>query len=50
MMIMEMYFYWGTDVIFLFDKWRTNGNMFPYLMCLLGSFLAALTVEFLQTR
>lgn len=47
---MEMYFYWGTDVIFLFKSWRTNGNMFSYLMCLLGSFLAAILVEFLTTR
>ena len=50
MMIMEMYFYWGTDVVFLFHKWRTYSNMFGYLMCLLGSFVAAILVEFLQTR
>jgi predicted PurR-regulated permease PerM len=50
MMVMEMYFYWGTDVVFLLEKWTIKDNTGVFLCAWLVSFLAAILVEFLNTR
>lgn len=50
MMIMDMYFYWGTDVVYLFEAFTIKSNPGLYVVALLASFFMALVVEFLQTR
>ena len=47
---MEMYFYWGADVVFLLKQWTITDNIGVYLLACLASFLAAIAVEFLSTR
>lgn len=50
MEIMEMYFYWGTDVVFLFKGWTITNNTGVYMIALAASFLFAVLIEFLNTR
>lgn len=45
-----MYFYWGTDVVFLLEKWTITDNTGVFLLACLLSFLVAILVEFLNTR
>jgi solute carrier family 31 (copper transporter), member 1 len=47
---MEMYFYWGADVVFLFESWTITDNTGLYLLALAASFLVAILVEFITTR
>jgi copper transporter 1 len=50
MMTMEMYFYWGTDVVFLLESWTIKSNTGLYCVALAASFLCAVLLEFLNTR
>ncbi len=44
MMIMEMYMYWGTDVVFLLESWTIMNNVGLYLVAVAASFLLAVLV------
>ena len=50
MMTMEMYFYWGTDIVFLLDSWTIKSNPGLYCLALAASFVCAVLLEFLNTR
>lgn len=50
MMIMDMYMYWGSDVVFLFKSWTIMNNVGLYLVAVASSFLLSVLVEFLSTR
>lgn len=49
-MIMDMYMYWGSDVVFLFKSWTIMNNVGLYLVAVASSFLLSVLVEFLSTR
>lgn len=50
MMIMDMYMYWGTDVVFLLKSWTITNNVGLYLVAVAASYILAILVEFLSTR
>lgn len=50
MMIMEMFMYWGTDVVFLLKSWTIKSNAGLYLVAVAASFILSIVVEFLSTR
>lgn len=47
---MDMYFYWGTDVKFLFSAWETYDNDWLFLLCCLASLVVGIICEFLKSR
>ena len=50
MEIMEMYFYSGTSVHYVFPGLDVNGNKGAYFGCLLLSYVLAIFVEFLSSK
>lgn len=51
MMIMDMYFYYGGHVVFLFKKWTINTDK-PglFFLCCFSSFLIAVFREFMKSK
>lgn len=50
MMIMDMSFYWGNDVVFLFSNWQSADNAGLYLLFVFTSFALGVLLEFLKSR
>jgi hypothetical protein len=51
MMVMDMYFYYGGHVVFLFKSWTINhDNPGVFFLCCATSFGLAVLVEFLKAK
>ena len=51
MTVMDMYFYWGSDVVYLFEAWKITGHNVPLFVTLCAvTFGLAVFTEFLKSR
>ncbi|XP_012850206.1 PREDICTED: copper transporter 6-like [Erythranthe guttata] len=48
MITMQMSFFWGKDVVVLFDRWPGNGHLVMYILALALVFFLAVAAELLS--